>query len=167
LRVLLFVGPLARGEDAVAVTIVAPLSASVGETFMVDLVLGAVQGLDAAEFSVSYDATILALSNVLLRDGGGREIPTVVGPPVVVDVGVAPAFDKRADWVFDPPGGSGDGVASPGERVYPRIRLKNVGTADIRGVRVHFTRNTPVRMPPGWRRSTTRGLWVGRTTANR
>ena len=64
-------------------------------------------------------------------------------------------------------GGSGDGVASPGERVYPRIRLKNVGTADIRGVRVHFTRNTPVRMPPGWRRSTTRGLWVGRTTANR
>ncbi len=207
--VFVLVGSSARAVEAVeavAVDVVAPQFASVGDTFVVDLTLSAVEGLDTAQFSVSYDAaavapvasaavlgsgfpenggvaftavpggdglvvvnflgiagvagvgplvrlpfrgltrgsTVLGLSAVLLGDGGGRTIPTAIGQPIVVDIDVAPAFEQRAHWVFDPaPGGNGDGIASPGERVYPRIRLKNVGGASARGVRVRYTARHP------------------------
>lgn len=79
-------------------------------------------------------------SGGILVDGGGTIIPSIVGPAALVDAGVSPSFEHRSHWVFDPaPGGDGDGVANPGERVQPRIRLKNVGSGEARNVRVVVT----------------------------
>ncbi|MAF12915.1 hypothetical protein CMK11_20890 [Candidatus Poribacteria bacterium] len=40
----------------------------------------------------------------------------------------APEFALRNAWVWDPqPGANHDGQASPGERVFPRVRIRNVG----------------------------------------
>ena len=202
---LLAVAPV-RADDAVAVGIAAPSFVPAGETFVVELLVGAVAGLDTAQFTITYDSalvdpvagdvaigsgfpdndgavvnpglgdaalvvvnfpgfsgvegsgalvrlpfrtlargsTALALSLVVLGDGGGMAIPSATAPPIFVDVGVSPDFDRRAHWVYDPsPGGNGDGIASPGESVYPRIRLKNVGTGEARGVRVHYTTQDP------------------------
>ena len=51
-----------------------------------------------------------------------------------------PDFALRNAWVFDPtPGGNRDGRAAPGERVRPRVRLRNVGTAEARNVVVTMT----------------------------
>ena len=52
-------------------------------------------------------------------------------------VGQDPEFELRSSWLFDPaPGGNRDGRAVPGERVLPRVRLKNIGTADAQNVEV-------------------------------
>ncbi|MAF11219.1 hypothetical protein CMK11_12275 [Candidatus Poribacteria bacterium] len=189
----------AWGSEGVAVDIVAPDFAPVGEPFTVDVTLGPVTALDTAQFVVSYDASVLAhvegggslvgafdyaalarvdsptvstaraivnfpgitgvngegpfvrltfrplargsssivLTAALLGDGGARAIPTVVGAGVVVDIGVAPSFEKRSHWIFDPPpGGNGDGIANPGEHAYLRLRLRNIGTGAARNVRV-------------------------------
>ena len=49
-------------------------------------------------------------------------------------------FAMRSAWTFDPaPGGDRDGQAEAGERVFPRIRLRNVGLADSAGVTVRLT----------------------------
>jgi TolB protein len=58
----------------------------------------------------------------------------------IAGAGVGPAFSKRSAWTFDPtPGGNKDGSANPNERVQPRIRLRNDGSADARNVEVSVT----------------------------
>ncbi len=49
-------------------------------------------------------------------------------------------FDIQTAWVFDPqPGGDRDGEAEAGERVLPRLRLRNVGSAEAQNVRVELS----------------------------
>ena len=55
-------------------------------------------------------------------------------------VGRDPEFEFRNFWVYDPePGGNRDGLATPGERVRPRLRLRNVGIGDGQDVQVTLT----------------------------
>ncbi|MBT5711820.1 hypothetical protein HOI71_12310 [Candidatus Poribacteria bacterium] len=43
-------------------------------------------------------------------------------------VALPPDFELRNAWVWEPPpAGNGDGDVNPGERVFPRVRLRNVG----------------------------------------
>ncbi|MBT5711815.1 hypothetical protein HOI71_12285 [Candidatus Poribacteria bacterium] len=47
-----------------------------------------------------------------------------------------PDFERRSVWVWDrSTSGNGDGAANPGERVYPRIRLRNIGQSPATNVR--------------------------------
>ena len=86
----------------------------------------------------------ISLSSALLVDGAARDMPTVLGPPAWVDVGVAPSFEKRNHWVFDPaPGGNRDSAANPGERLQLQVRLRNSGTGAARGVQVAVTVEDP------------------------
>ena len=56
----------------------------------------------------------------------------------------APEFALVNAWVFDPaPGGNRDGRAVPGERIRPRVRLRNVAPADARNVEVTMTVDDP------------------------
>jgi hypothetical protein len=59
-------------------------------------------------------------------------------------VGRDPEFEFRSFWLFDPaPGGNRDGRAVPGERVLPRVRLRNVGSAAATDVSVELTSDDP------------------------
>jgi hypothetical protein len=59
-------------------------------------------------------------------------------------VGQDPDFAFRSFWLFDPaPGGNRDGIATPGERVLPRVRLRNVGTGDAVDVAVTLSTSDP------------------------
>jgi len=50
-----------------------------------------------------------------------------------------PDFVLRNSWVFDPePGADHDGQATPGERVFPRARLTNIGVGSGTSVRVEL-----------------------------
>ncbi|MAF12916.1 hypothetical protein CMK11_20895, partial [Candidatus Poribacteria bacterium] len=59
-------------------------------------------------------------------------------------VAPAPEFELRSAWLFDPaPGGNRDGRAVPGERVLPRVRLRNVGSAQATNVAVRLMTADP------------------------
>ena len=54
------------------------------------------------------------------------------------------AFSREASWVFDPqPTGNRDGKLSPGERVFPRVRLRNTGSDDAFGVVMTLATDDP------------------------
>ncbi|MEO2006652.1 MAG: CARDB domain-containing protein, partial [Candidatus Poribacteria bacterium] len=89
--------------------------------------------LDIAPGATAHDVVGTV---VVTADNGGPWEFTVVIPLVELQR----VFIKRNDWVFDPaPGGNKDGQANPGERIRPRLRLKNVGSADGEDVRVSLT----------------------------
>ncbi|MAF10171.1 hypothetical protein CMK11_06930 [Candidatus Poribacteria bacterium] len=87
---------------------------------------------------IASDATphdVTAIVRVTADNGGPWEFPFVF-PVVYRPV----EFVQRNAWVFDPaPGGDGDGEMEAGERVFPRIRLRNVGVAEGRDVVVRLT----------------------------
>ena len=59
-------------------------------------------------------------------------------------VGEDPNFELRVSWLFDPePGGNRDGMATPGERVLPRVRLRNIGVGDAQDVQVTLSTADP------------------------
>lgn len=61
-------------------------------------------------------------------------VPAQFSHTIAID-GPEPDFGLRNAWIYDPaPGGNRDGRAAPGERVLPRVRLKNIGTGDARNV---------------------------------
>ncbi|MBT5532277.1 hypothetical protein HOK31_04415, partial [Candidatus Poribacteria bacterium] len=212
-RALLAVGVLAilmtraaLAVDPIVVDLIAPSTAAVGETFTVEVTVGAVTALDAAHVILTFDPAVVefvlasestagtflagasitpnaqtpgefgALINVsgvdgvdgagaLLRvdfravgngsadlaidyaffgDGGAREIPSVAGIPPILNIGVGPSMSLRNDWLYDPaPGGNGDGIGNPGERLRPRIRLRNDGPGGAQNVRVTLTSSDP------------------------
>ncbi|MBT7096625.1 hypothetical protein HN937_04565, partial [Candidatus Poribacteria bacterium] len=86
--------------------------------------------LDIAPGATSHDVT---LAVEVTSDGGGLWQFEFVFPIVAP----APEFTQRNAWVFDPsPGGNKDGIANPGERIVPRIRLRNDGPGDAANVTV-------------------------------
>ncbi len=86
--------------------------------------------LDISESALAGDVVVFV--TVTAEDAGPWRFSFVV--PVVTP---SPEFVLRSAWIFDPkPGGNRDGRAVPGERVLPRVRLKNIGTAEARNVEV-------------------------------
>ncbi|MBT7097883.1 hypothetical protein HN937_10950, partial [Candidatus Poribacteria bacterium] len=79
---------------------------------------------------------VTATVRVSADNGGPWEFP------FVFSVAYRPVeFAQRNAWLFDPaPGGDGDGQAEAGERVFPRIRLRNAGVADATNVTVRLMR---------------------------
>jgi len=212
-RMLLAVGVLAvlisrsaLAADPVVVGLVAPASIAVGETFTVEVTVGAVAALDAAHVILEFDPAVveyvsgsestaatflggapitpnagiegefgalinvsgidgvsgegvlvrvdfravgtgssgLAIQYAFFGDGGAREIPSTVGVPPVVNVGVGPSMSLRNAWLYDPaPGGNGDGLGNPGERLRLRVRIRNDGPGGAQNVRVTLTSDDP------------------------
>ena len=92
--------------------------------------------------SIESDASphdVTATVRVTADDGGPWDFP------FVFPIAYRPVkFLKRSAWVFDPaPGGDRDGQAEAGERVLPRIRLRNVGAEEARNVRVTLATDDP------------------------
>jgi hypothetical protein len=71
-------------------------------------------------------------------DNGG---PWVFDIPITI-VDLPPEFSFRSSWTFDP-GGNHDGAANPGERIRPRIRLRNDGPGVGRNVRISVSASDP------------------------
>ncbi|MBT3269682.1 hypothetical protein HN371_21235 [Candidatus Poribacteria bacterium] len=93
--------------------------------------------IDIAPDAVPHDVTATVSVSA---DSGGPWQFTFVFP--IVDRPVA--FAQRNAWVFDPtPGGDKDGRMEAGERLFPRIRLRNTGIEEGRNVTVRLT--TPDR----------------------
>ena len=89
--------------------------------------------LDISPDATSHDATVTV---DVTADSGGPWRFTFTFPVVAG----APTFVKRNAWIYDPtPRADKDGVAEPGERIRPRIRLKNDGPADAANVGVTLT----------------------------
>ncbi|MAF09705.1 hypothetical protein CMK11_04570 [Candidatus Poribacteria bacterium] len=67
------------------------------------------------------------------------------GDPVVFSIVIPvlstakPEFARRSEWIFDGTLGNGDGRASPGERVEPRVRILNDGPGAAQNVDVTLT----------------------------
>ena len=86
--------------------------------------------LDIAPDASAHDVTVVV--DVTARVGGPWQFTYTF--PIVRP---AYEFTKRTTWLFDPtPRGNKDGVANPGERIQPRIRLRNDGPGDAENVRV-------------------------------
>ncbi|MBT5714153.1 hypothetical protein HOI71_24105, partial [Candidatus Poribacteria bacterium] len=96
---------------------------------------GEARNNDSLIFSISADATV----SVTADDGGPWQFDvrfTIHEPSI--------SFALASSWVFDPePGGNRDGVATPGEQVLPRIRLRHVGIEDAREVEVTLSTDDP------------------------
>ena len=92
--------------------------------------------IDVAPLAASHSA--LGVVHVTADNGGPWEFPLDI--PIVA----TPTFALRTSWVYDPaPGGNKNGVADAGERVFPRVRLRNDGAADAENVRVTVSTNDP------------------------
>ena len=78
--------------------------------------------LDIAPDAVPHDVHVVV--NVVADGDGPWQFSFTL--PVIIPT---PVFTQRSAWVYDPPpDGYQDGEAEPGERVSPRIRLRNDGT---------------------------------------
>ncbi len=85
--------------------------------------------LDISPDATSHDVSMTV--DVAADNGGPWQFTFTF--PVVAG---APTFAKRNAWIYDPtPRADKDGVAEPGERVRPRIRLRNDGPTDALNVR--------------------------------
>ncbi len=93
--------------------------------------------VDIAPGTDPHDVRVIV--DVSAQNGGPWQFSFTF--PVVLPL---PAFDPRNAWIYDPaPGAYQDGFAEAGERVRPRIRLRNDGTADATNVRVTLAINDP------------------------
>ncbi|MBT7807791.1 hypothetical protein HN766_19975, partial [Candidatus Poribacteria bacterium] len=93
--------------------------------------------LEIAPSATPHDFTATVL--VTADEGGPWEfdVPFTIAAPHI-------GFGVARVWVFDPrPGGNRDGMASPGERVLPRVRVWNEGRDDAFGVSVVLTSADP------------------------
>ena len=67
------------------------------------------------------------------------DIVTDLAGGIVEPVGPS-EITLRNHWLYDPsPGGNADGVADAGERLHPRIRLRNDSVLDVQNARVRLT----------------------------
>ncbi|MAF12930.1 hypothetical protein CMK11_20970, partial [Candidatus Poribacteria bacterium] len=93
--------------------------------------------LQIAENAAPHDIPVVV--RVVSDNGRTQEFPitiSVIGPEI--------EFSLRNSWVFDPtPGGDKDGVADAGERVQPKVRLRNDGPLDGADVQVSLTTDDP------------------------
>ena len=85
--------------------------------------------LDVAPSATSHSAALVV------------SVAAAVGGPwrftIEVPIRAAPWFEKRSVWAYDPsPGGNRDGQADAGERVLPRLRMRNVGRGHATNVRI-------------------------------
>ncbi|MBT3271260.1 S8 family serine peptidase [Candidatus Poribacteria bacterium] len=103
---------------------------------------GVARNNNGLALQVSNSATehdVAVVINVTADNGGPWQfhmtIPLVV-PPV--------NFSLRNSWVYDPaPGGNRDSVATPSERIQPRIRLANDGPENAQNVVATLTTTDP------------------------
>ena len=80
-------------------------------------------------------SAILALGLMVV----GLTLPAVAeDPPPVPDnpffPPASPVWEQGSNWVFDTDTGNGDGIASPGETVSPRVRIRNLGVGTSKNV---------------------------------
>ena len=89
-------------------------------------------GVVVTDDMVSEDDELFA---VTLSNAVNAEIVDETGIVTIEDNDdPAPSFVRIGEWIFDGALGNGDGWASPGERVEPRVRLLNDGPGDAKGV---------------------------------
>ncbi|MAF08986.1 hypothetical protein CMK11_00910, partial [Candidatus Poribacteria bacterium] len=102
--------------------------------------VGAARNNDGLVLDISSEATphdVTLTVDVTAEEGGPWQFTFIL--PVVASAST-PTFVKRNAWIYDPtPRADKDGVAEPGERVRPRIRLVNGGPADAANVGVTLT----------------------------
>ena len=114
--------------------------------------------LDISEAAQTRDVPVFVTAQA---DGAGPWQFSVVMPIA----GPEPDFSLRSFWTFDPtPTANGDGRVVPGERVFPRIRLRNDGDGDGRDVRVSLsTLDADVTVVSG---EATHGTWPAGAARN-
>ncbi|MAF10586.1 hypothetical protein CMK11_09050 [Candidatus Poribacteria bacterium] len=113
-----------------------------GEALHASWPAGAARNNDGLALDIASDATSrdVTLAIEVTSDEGGpwqfEFVFSIVVPPL--------EFTKRSAWVFDPsPDGNKDGVANPGERILPRVRLRNDGPGDATNVTVTLSTTDP------------------------
>ena len=74
--------------------------------------------------------TDIALTEVLLGNTSGIEIPSTIGAPLSITAATDAALVLLGCAVVDDVAGNGDGVANPGERIQLCVTLQNVGSRD-------------------------------------
>ncbi len=107
--------------------------------------------MDVYPFASAHTATLVA--TVVTADGGEWEFPITldIGAPTMV-------IEHRRSWLYDPePGGNRDGIASRGERVLPRVRLRQAGPSTAHNVTVTLEVDDPDVSVTG--RPTTYDVW--------
>ncbi|MBT3268381.1 hypothetical protein HN371_14595 [Candidatus Poribacteria bacterium] len=124
---------------------------------------GEARNSDGLELSIGQNATPHGVTaTVDVTADGGREWHFDWVFPIVSS---SAGFTKRRDWIFDPaPGGNANGVAEPGERILPRVRLQNIGYEAAQDVDVTLSASDPdVYIHKGSVHHTT---WPGREARN-
>ena len=69
----------------------------------------------------------------------GVDEPAVFSIVIPIINAEEPSFGRRSEWTFDGDLGNGDGIASPGETVEPRVRIRNDGPGSAANVTVTLT----------------------------
>ncbi len=128
----------------------ADVAIATGEVVHAAWSVGAARNNNGLALDISPDAASHEVSVTIhvTADNGGPWEFTFTFPVV------APAltFTKRNAWLFEPTASTRDGRADAGERVHPRVRLKNEGPEDAQNVTVTITTDDPdvtSRMPHG------------------
>ena len=98
--------------------------------------LGFVVDIDGASAEKDIPATVTIVST---NAADGVAEPAVFDVVFSVVATVPPSFVRLSEWVFDGSLGNGDGRASPGEQVEPRVRLRNDGGGSASNVSVAVT----------------------------
>jgi len=92
------------------------------------------------DVDTSAAGDVALVLNVRLNEG---RIPTSAMAGSVTVAAATPTFVQRNSWIFEPSAESRNGQADAGERIQPRVRLKNEGAADARNVSVTLTLSDP------------------------
>jgi|SaaInl4_135m_RNA_FD_contig_41_245500_length_4460_multi_14_in_0_out_0_2 hypothetical protein len=103
--------------------------------------LGFVVDIDGASAEKDIPATVTIVST---NAADGVAEPAVFDVVFSVVATVPPSFVRLSEWVFDGSLGNGDGRASPGEQVEPRVRLRNDGGGSASNVSVAVTTDSTV-----------------------
>ena len=82
--------------------------------------------IDIAATAVDHDVTA-TVTLVSTNAAAGVAEPAVFNIVIPIISPDPPSFSRRSEWVFDGALGNGDSRANPGERVEPRVRLRNDG----------------------------------------